>query len=431
MLDIKLIRENPDKILKNLKRRNNTLYIEMYKKLIDKDAEWRSLKIKIDNLRNQRNKFTKEIQSLKKNNRKEEINNLISKAKKIPEIIKKLDIEKNKLESEIKYLLLTIPNTLDDTVPYGEDSNGNMVIEKWGEKPIFNFKPKSHVDLVNNLQLADIERAAKTSGTRFYFLKNHLVELEFALILHSINILKKNGFDLIIPPTLVRSFIMEGGGFLPTFREDVYKIEDEDLYLVGTSEAPLVGMHADEILYDKNLPLRYGGISTCFRTEAGAHGKDTKGIFRTHHFEKVEMVSFTNEDDSISEHDYLFKTAESFWQSLGLHYQKVNICTGDIGIVASKKYDLEAWYPSKSEYRELVSTSNCTDYQARRLNIRYRKKDGMPTKMCHTLNSTLIALERGLTCILENYQKEDGSVEIPKILQKYTNFKEIEIINNK
>ncbi len=425
MIDIKLIRENPDKILSNIKKRKNKEYISMFKKLLEIDKKWRELKKQIDSLRNQRNKLTKEIQLSKKNKNNEKLEELLDKAKAIPNIIKELESEQKKIELNRNLLLLTIPNILHNSVPYGLDKDANISIYKWGEKPKFKFIPLSHVDLVNNLELADIERAAKTSGTRFYFLKNQLVELEFALILHSIKILKDRNFDLIIPPTLVRSYVMEGGGFLPTFREDVYKIEDEDLFLVGTSEAPLVGMHTDEILYDNDLPIRYGGLSTCYRTEAGAHGKDTKGIFRTHHFEKVEMISITNNSDSWKEHEYLFKTAELFWQSLGIHYRKVNICTGDIGIVASKKYDLEAWYPSQSDYRELVSTSNCTDYQARRLKIRFRQKDGLPTQICHTLNSTLIAIERGLTCILENYQKEDGGIRVPKVLQKYVDFKEI------
>jgi len=425
MLDIKMIRDNPELILNNLEKRRKKDYIIMLENLIEKDKKWRELKKQIDELRSKRNELTKKIQLLKQKNEHEEIKKKIIEAKKIPEKIKELEEFCKKIESEKKFHLLRIPNLLHETVPFGKDKEGNIVIQKWGKKPEFDFIPKSHVDLVKTFNLADIERAAKTSGTRFYFLKNQLVELEFAIILHSIKILKKRGFKLMIPPTLVRGFIMEGGGFLPTFRDDVYKIEDEDLYLVGTSEAPLVGFHKDEILYEKDFPIRYGGFSTCFRTEAGAHGKDTKGIFRTHHFEKVEMISITNTNDSWEEFDYLFETAELFWQSLGIHYQKVNICTGDIGIVASKKYDLEAWYPSQSQYRELVSTSNCTDYQARRLKIRYREKDGMPTNFCHSLNSTLIAIQRGLTCILENYQKEDGSIEIPKVLQKYVDFKEI------
>jgi seryl-tRNA synthetase len=425
MLDIKIIRDNPNLILNNLKKRGNKDYLLMFKKIKEKDKKWRELKKQIDELRKKRNKITKKIQLLKQKNKYEEIKEKIKEAKNIPKEIKKLEEICKKIEIEIKYLLLRIPNLLHETVPVGKDKNKNVIIYNWGKKPEFNFNPKPHVDLVKDLNLADIERAAKTSGTRFYFLKNHLVELEFALIIHSIKILKKRGFLLMIPPTLVRGFIMEGGGFLPTYREDVYKIEDEDLFLAGTSEAPLVGFHQNEILYEKDFPIRYAGFSTCFRTEAGAHGKDTKGIFRTHHFEKVEMISITNSDESWNELEYLFKTAEIFWQSLGIHYQKVNICTGDIGIVASKKYDLEAWYPSQSKYRELVSTSNCTDYQARRLKIRYREKDGMPTKICHTLNSTLIAIQRGLTCILENYQNEDGNIEIPKVLQKYVDFKEI------
>jgi len=427
MLDIKIIRNNPEIILNNLQKRRKKKYISMLNKLIEKDYKWRELKKQIDLLRQNRNELTKEIQTLKQKNNFELINKKIVEAKNIPKEIKNLEDICKKIEEEKKFLLLRIPNVLHESVPYGKDKEGNIIVHKWGKKPEFNFIPKNHVDLTEKLNLADIERAAKTSGTRFYYLKNQLVELEFALILHSIKILKERGFKLIIPPTLVRGVIMEGGGFLPTFKDDVYKIENEDLYLAGTSEAPLIGLHSEEILYDEELPIRYGGYSTCFRTEAGAHGKDTKGIFRTHHFEKIEMISITNQNISWKEFDYLFETAELFWQSLGIHYQKVNICTGDIGIVASKKYDLEAWYPSKSEYRELVSTSNCTDYQARRLNIKYREKDGMPTNMCHTLNSTLIAIQRGLTCILENYQNEDGSIRVPKVLQKYVDFKEIKL----
>jgi len=425
MLDIKLIRENPELVRKNLQKRKKEDYLDMFEQLIKKDKQWRELKIQVDELRRKRNDLTKEIQNLKKDGKEENIKKVVFEAKKIPKKIKKMEELQKKVEEEKNTLLLHIPNLLHKSVPYGEGDEGNEIVSKWGEKPKFDFTPKSHVDLVENLQLADIERAAKTSGARFYYLENELVELEFALIFHAVKLLKKRGFTLIIPPTLVKGFVMEGGGFLPTYREDVYKIQDEDLFLAGTSEAPLIGMHSDEILYNKDFPIRYAGFSTCFRTEAGAHGKDTKGIFRTHHFEKVEQISITSPKDSWKEHDYLFETAELFWQSLRIPYQKVNICTGDIGIVAAKKYDLETWYPAQQKYRELVSTSNCTDYQARRLKIRYREKDGIPTKICHTLNSTLIAIQRGLTCILENYQKNDGSITVPKVLHKYVDFKEI------
>ena len=425
MLDIKLIRENPELVRKNLQKRKKEDYLDMFEQLIKKDKQWRELKIQVDELRRKRNDLTKEIQNLKKDGKEENIKKVVFEAKKIPKKIKKMEELQKKVEEEKNTLLLHIPNLLHKSVPYGEGDEGNEIVSKWGEKPKFDFTPKSHVDLVENLQLADIERAAKTSGARFYYLENELVELEFALIFHAVKLLKKRGFTLIIPPTLVKGFVMEGGGFLPTYREDVYKIQDEDLFLAGTSEAPLIGMHSDEILYNKDFPIRYAGFSTCFRTEAGAHGKDTKGIFRTHHFEKVEQISITSPKDSWKEHDYLFETAELFWQSLRIPYHKVNICTGDIGIVAAKKYDLETWYPAQQKYRELVSTSNCTDYQARRLKIRYREKDGIPTKICHTLNSTLIAIQRGLTCILENYQKNDGSITVPKVLHKYVDFKEI------
>ena len=425
MLDIKLIREKPDIIRENLARRRKPGYLEMFDNLVKKDKQWRELKLEIDRLRQKRNQLTEKIRKLKQQDKNEEIKQIIDEAKQIPDKIKKLEDKIQQIEEERKNLFLHIPNLLHESVPYGEGEEGNLVVKTWGEPKQFDFTPKSHVDLMEKLNLIDTQRAAKISGSRFYFMRNELVELEYALIQHAIKILKNRKFNLIVTPPLVKEFIMIGGGFLPTYREDVYKIEDEDLFLAGTSEAPLVGMHTDEILYQDDFPLRYAGFSTCYRTEAGAHGKDTKGIFRTHHFEKVEQISITTPEQSWEEHEYLFETAELFWQSLEIPYRKVNICTGDIGIVASKKYDLEGWYPSQQTYRELVSTSNCTDYQARRLKIRYREKDGMPTKICHTLNSTLIAIQRGLTCILENYQREDGSIEIPKVLHNYLDFKEI------
>ena len=425
MLDIKLIREQPDLVASNLKKRQTSKYLKMLDEVIEKDKTWRKSKVEIDTLRQRRNQLTDEIRQLKKQKKTDKIKEVVQEAKLIPDKIKELEETQSKLKEDLNRLLLQLPNLIHESIPYGEDDNSNQQVLTWGKQPSFDFEPKSHVDLVETLQVADIERAAKTSGARFYFLKNELVELEFALIQHAIRLLKKRGFTLIIPPTLVRENIMQGGGFLPTYRKDVYKIQDEDLFLSGTSEAPLVGMHADEILYEDDFPLRYAGFSTCFRTEAGAHGKDTKGIFRTHHFEKVEQISITSPEESWQEHDYLFETAALFWQSLEIPYQKMNICTGDLGIVAAKKFDLEGWYPSQHAYRELVSTSNCTDYQARRLNIRYREKDGMPTITAHTLNSTLIAIQRGLTCILENYQKEDGSVTVPNVLRPYVDFTEI------
>jgi len=425
MLDIKLIRENPDLIRENLNRRKKPKFLTMLDEVIKSDEAWRTIKSEEDALRQKRNELTKSIQNLKKEGKSERIPETIAEAKKIPDQIKELEEKREIARQKRDALLLQLPNLLHDSVPYGEDDEGNVTIETWGEKPDFSFSPLSHVDLVERLQLADMERAAKTSGARFYFLQDELVVLEFAIIQHAQQLLRKRGYRLIIPPTLVKGFVMEGGGFLPTYRDDVYKIEDEDLFLVGTSEAPLVGMHADEILYEDDFPLRYAGFSTCFRTEAGAHGKDTKGIFRTHHFEKIEQISITSPQQSWQEHEYLFETAELFWQSLKIPYRKVNICTGDLGIVAAKKFDLEGWYPSQGEYRELVSTSNCTDYQTRRLKIRYREKDGMPTQMAHSLNSTLIAIERGITCILENYQQEDRTVLVPEVLQKYTGFSTI------
>jgi seryl-tRNA synthetase len=425
MLDMKLIREHFDLVKKNLEKRNKPDYINILSELIEKDKKWRVLKAKEDELRGRRNQLTESIKILKKEGNSNEISQVLKEAKQIPDKIKILQDQQEQVDMERHQLHLTLPNLLHETVPLGDDDSGNIIEKTWGQIPSFPFEPKSHVDLILGLKGADIERAAKTSGARFYFLFDELVQLEFALIQLAIKFLKKRGYHLVVPPILVKSMIMEGGGFLPTYKDDVYKIEDEDLFLVGTSEAPLVGMHANEILYKDDFPIRYAGFSTCFRTEAGAHGKDTKGIFRTHHFEKIEQISITDPENSWDEHEYLFETAEQFWQLLKIPYQKVNICTGDIGLVAAKKYDLEGWYPSQKNYRELVSTSNCTDYQARRLKIRFREKDGMPTQICHTLNSTVIAIQRGLTCIIENYQKEDGSVTVPNALQQYVNFKEI------
>jgi len=425
MLDIKKIREHPDIVRTNIEKRKNPTYLQMLNDLITYDEQWRQYKQDVDKLRQKRNQLTQTIKNLKKEGKNEEIQHVITEAKTIPQKINEIEDLIDNVDKKKQSLLLTLPNLLHESVPYGEDDTGNEVVKEWGNKPNFSFSARSHVDLVEDIHGADIQRAAKTSGARFYFLLDELVSLEFAIIQHAIQLLKKRGYHLVIPPTLVKGDIMQGGGFLPTYRDDVYKIDDEDLFLVGTSEAPLVGMFSDEILYKDDFPLRFAGFSTCFRTEAGAHGKDTKGIFRTHHFEKIEQISITSPDQSWQEHEYLFETAELFWQSLEIPYQQVNICTGDIGLVAAKKYDLEGWYPSQNQYRELVSTSNCTDFQARRLKMRYREKDGMPTQMCHTLNSTLIAIQRGLTCILENYQKEDGSVQVPKVLQKYVDFTEI------
>jgi len=299
--------------------------------------------------------------------------------------------------------------------------DNNKTIKKFGKKPKFRFKLKSHVDLLENLDLADVERAAKVSGARFYYAKNELVMLDLALKQLAMDMLIKKGFVPIEPPYMIRRKPYEGVTDLGDFEDVLYKIEGEDLYLIATSEHPIAAMHMDEIIDINKLPLKYAGISTCFRKEAGAHGKDTKGIFRVHQFNKIEQFVFCKEEDSWKILEELLKNAEDLFKKLKLHYRVVNICTEEIGTVVAKKYDIEVWFPVQNAYREVVSCSNCTDYQARRLNIRYDDKN--ERKVVHTLNSTEIATGRALVAILENYQQKDGSVKIPAVLQKYMNQK--------
>jgi len=284
---------------------------------------------------------------------------------------------------------------------------------------VFKFDVKDHISLGAACELFDIERAAKTSGARFYFLKNEAVLLELALVNYALDYLIKQGFSPLIPPNLVRKRAMFGAGMLPSSPGEIYKIQDEDLYLILTSEHAIAGMHMDEVLEQDQLPARYCGFSPCYRTEAGAHGRDQKGIFRVHQFEKVEMFSFTTPEQSWDEHDLLLKHAETLVQGLKLPYKVTNICTADIGNTAAKKYDIEVWFPGQDAYREVISCSNCTDYQARRLNIRYHDPKMDKPLLVHTLNSTAMATSRTLVAIMENYQKSDGSIKLPKALQPY------------
>jgi seryl-tRNA synthetase len=323
------------------------------------------------------------------------------------------------------YILMRLPNLMDDSVPFGKDENDNVVIRTWGEIRSFNFKAKDHIDLALELDLIDIERAAKVSGSRFYYLKGDLVKLNFALIKYGLDFMTRRGFLPFLPPYMMKRKILEGAVSLADFQDTIYKVEGEDLFLIATSEHALLGLHSDEILDGNRLPLRYCGISPCFRKEAGAHGRDTKGIFRVHQFEKVEQFVFCKPEDSPREHELLIKNAEEFFQSLKLPYRVVNVCSGDLGTVAAKKYDLEVWLPGQGKYREMVSCSNCTSYQAIRSNIRFRDKPNEPTKYVHTLNSTLVATERAIVAILENYQQEDGSIVIPDPLIPYMNGQDI------
>lgn len=415
MIDIKIVRENPEFIKSMLRRRGVELPVD---RLIEMDKERREL-IKVEQqLRHRRNIVAEEIAKLKKQGL--DVATKVQEMRKVSEEIERLDSKISELESSIRSIMMRIPNIPHESVPDGKDENDNVVIREWGKIPEFNFKPKDHVDIALALEGIDIERAAKVAGARFYYLKGGLVMLNLALIHFALNFLIDKGFNLLLTPYMIRREVMEGVIQLEDFEDMIYKIEGEDLYLIGTAEHSIAGFHKDEILDGRELPLRYAGITPCFRKEAGAHGKDTKGIFRTHQFEKVEQFSFCKPEESWKEHELLLKNAEEIYQKLGLPYRVVNICIGELGMVAAKKYDIEVWMPAQGRYREVVSCSNTTDYQSRRLNVRYREKPHEEkTKFVHLINSTAIATERTITAILENYQQEDGSVKIPEVLRPY------------
>jgi seryl-tRNA synthetase len=419
MLDIKMIRENPDIVRNDLKKRGQNEKIRLLDKVLVSDKKLRELVVETNELKHHRNVMSDEIARLKKG--KKSFEKKVGEMKALNKKIEEMDKKIRELEAEIKFILYRLPNILHESVPKGKDDSENVPIRFWGEKPEFDFKPKDHIDLGLELDLMDIERAAKISGARFYFLKNEAVLLDQALIRFALDFLAKKGFVPIEPPFMIRRRPYEGVTDLMDFEDVLYKIEKEDLYLIATSEHPIAAMYMDEVLNENDLPLKFVGVSTCFRKEAGAHGRDTKGIFRVHQFNKVEQFIFCKPEESWKIHEELIKNTEQIYQLLKIPYRIVNICTGDIGSIAAKKYDLEVWLPGQNKYREVASCSNCTDYQARRLNIRYRKAPGKPSYYVHTLNNTGLADVRTIIAILENYQQKDGSVKIPKVLQPYMN----------
>jgi seryl-tRNA synthetase len=428
MLDIKFIRENPEFVKNNLMKRGNPENSKMLDELVDLDREWRLNLIKLNDLRHERKLMTAEIAALKKTGK--DASSKVEKAKTLDSEITSIQAEVARAEEKTRDYLMRLPNLLHETVPVGKDENDNVQIRSWGVIPKFDFAVKNHIDLGLNLDIIDIERAGKVTGSRFFYLKREGVLLDMALMSFALEEITKKGYLPVEPPYLMRREPYEGVTALSDFEDVLYKIENEDLYLIATSEHPMAAMFMNEVLKEEDLPLKLAGISACFRKEAGAHGKDTRGIFRTHQFNKIEQFVFCKPEESWKLHEELIHNAEELVQKLGLPYRVVNVCTGDIGTVAAKKYDLEAWMPAQNAYREIVSCSNCTDYQARRLGIRYREKEGAPPKgFLHTLNSTAIATGRTIVAILENFQQEDGTVVVPKVLRKYMG--DIEKINLK
>ena len=419
MLDIKVVRDAPNLVRESLRKRGLEGRLVELDGLLQLDAAWRRLQAEADQLRKKRNEITAAIAQARKKGA--ETSTLMKDADAIPEQIKKLESRIGEEREKIDKILLNLPNIVHDSVPFGKSEDDNVEVRKWGAIPRFDFKTQDHIDLGLKRDLIDIEKAGRVAGARFYYLKDDLVRLNHALIRYGLDFVARKGFRLYQPPYFLRRDVIAGAVSLNDFEDTIYKVEGEDLYLIPTAEHALLALHFDEIVDQPGLPLRYAGISPCFRKEAGAHGRDTKGIFRVHQFEKVEMFIFSQPEDSWKLHEELIQNVEEFFQSLKIPYRVVNVCTGDLGTVAAKKYDLEGWLPGQGKYRELASCSNCTSYQAVRSKVRYREKPSLPTKYVHTLNSTLVATERAIVAIMENHQTRDGTIMIPQVLQSYMN----------
>jgi len=423
MLDIRFVRANPDAVKADLKKRNDSEKTIWVDELLIKDARSRELKGETDILRQRRNTIAREINEARKAG--QDASALLAEAAALPQKIRDCDAEQEANAAAIRSFLMRLPNILHDSVPGGKDDTGNVEIKKVGTPKTFDFELRNHGQLAADQGWADFERATKIAGAGFYFLKGSLVLLDMALQRFAIDILAKKGYIPVIPPYMINRTSYEGVTDLADFEKVMYKIEGSDAYLIATSEHPIGAMYQDEIFEEKDLPLRLAGISPCFRREIGAHGLDTKGLFRVHQFTKVEQFVFCKPEDSWKIHEELLINAEELFMKLDLPYHVVNICTGDIGTVAAKKYDIEVWMPRENAYKEVVSCSNCTSYQAVRLNIKVRDKSDFERKQhLHTLNSTAIATSRVMRAILENYQEPDGRVLVPPVLRPYMNDRE-------
>jgi len=414
MLDPKIILQNIEKVREMLANRDVDFDLD---ELVKLDKQRRDLIKKTDEIRKKKNGISIEVAQKKKSG--QDVTQIIKEMQEVSAKLSGLEETQTKVNESYTRLMFTIPNLIHDSVPIGKDETANKEIRKWGNVPQFDFDVKNHIDISQSLDLLDIERAAKIAGARFYYLKNDLVMLNQALIKYALDYLSEKKYTLVQPPYLINRKSMEGVIITEDFESVIYKIENDDLYLIGTSEHALAAMHADEILDGKKLPIRYAGISTCFRKEAGAHGKDQKGIFRVHQFDKIEQFAFSKPEDSWKEHERMLSIAEEFYQNLGIPYKVTILSSGDLGKISAKTYDLEVWMASQKAYREVVSCSNCLDFQSRRLKIRFRDKTSDQTQYIHTINSTLVATSRVIVSILENFQTKDGHVSIPKVLQKY------------
>ncbi len=416
MIDPKAIRENYSEVKANLLKRQQPEIIKKLDTWVENDKEWRKLKQEVDELRQERNKITEEIKIAKAN--KKDTTKLMDKAKKIPQELKEKEEKTKKLEEENKSTLMTIPNLLDESVPYGKGEEGNKEIRKWGKIDKKDFEIKHHGQLAETLKVADFKYSVKIAGEGFYAIKGDLALLNMAIVQYAIEKLTKKGFSLVIPPYMMNKNAYEGVTDLSDFENVMYKIDGEDHYLIATAEHPLTAMLMNEIIDEKELPILQAGYTMNFRKEIGKHGLDERGLFRLHQFDKVEQIIFCRPEDSAKWHEELLKNAEELVKDLELPYRVLLICTGDIGTVASKKYDIEVWSPREGKYFETHSISNCSTYQATRLNIKYKKHNG-EKEYLHTLNATEVAVPRILRAIIENHQNKDGTIKIPKALHPY------------
>jgi seryl-tRNA synthetase len=416
VLDIRLIRDRPEVVRRDLQKRGATEKERLLDDVIVWDREWRSTAAEADGLKKRRNEITRGIAEAKKAQRDTSV--LQKEAAELPRKIEALDAKAAGLETQVRNGLMRLPNVLHESVPVGKDDSENVEVAKWGTPRTFDFELKPHGELLEALQLADFERARKIAGAGFVYMMGDLVRLDQALLAFSLEYMTKQGFTPVFPPYMMHRDAYEGVTDLGDFETVMYKVDGEDLFLIATSEHPIGALYKDEIIDDAQLPLRFAGVSACFRREIGGHGVDTKGLFRMHQFNKIEQFVFCRPEESWSWHEKIRANGEGIYRALEIPYRVVNVCTGDIGSVAAKKYDIEAWYPRQGKYREVISCSNCTDYQARRLNIRAGKVGG-DKFYPHTLNSTAMATSRGLVAILENCQNADGGVTVPKVLRPY------------
>ncbi|MEK6903035.1 MAG: serine--tRNA ligase [Nanoarchaeota archaeon] len=419
MLDIKFLKDHKEEMIENLKKRNRADKTKEVDDALKQYEESLQLKYQAEGLRHRRNVVSEEINQLKK--QKKDATNKIKEIKNIPGKIQQIEGKQSQLQEKVQKILADLPNILHPSVPEGKDANDNVVIKTWGKKRTVNFELQNHAELLEKANLADFETARKASGQGFNYLLGEMALLDLALQRYGLDILLKNGFTPVIPPMLLRYETLAGVlNGLKDFEEVVYKIEKEDAYLIGTAEHSLVALFQDKTIKEKNFPVKICAVTPCFRKEIGAHGVDTKGLFRMHQFNKVEQVVLAKPEDSFKMLEQIQAITEKFFQSLEIPYRVVEICSGDIGAKTAKQYDIEAWFPRQNMYREVTSASNCTDYQARSLNIKYEDSSG-EKKYVHILNNTMVATSRAMVAILENFQQEDGSIELPKVLQPYMN----------